>query len=78
MHENGNVCAEDFFLFFFFYLWELIAEMISGVGDAVIGFGRPLGRRATINHTLRSVNLGQTAELRRWIRECSCWQKLLC
>ena len=64
--------------FFFFYLWELIAEMIFGVGDAVIGFGPPLGRRATINHALRSVNLGQTAALRRWIRECSFWQKLLC
>ena len=52
--------------------------MIFGVEDAVVGFGLPLGRRATINHALRNVNLEQTAELRRWIREYSFWQKLLC
>ena len=65
-------------IFSFFNLWGLIVEMIFGVEDAVVGFGLPLGRRATINHALRNVNLEQTAELRRWIRECSFWQKLLC
>ena len=76
VHENGNVCTEDFFSFF--NLWGLIVEMIFGVEDAIVGFGLPLGRRATINHALRNVNLEQTAELRRWIRQCSFWQKLLC
>ena len=44
-------CVYWGFFSFVFYLWELIAEMVFGVGDAVIGFGRPLaGEPQSITH----------------------------